>query len=44
MFSVCSAIVTLSVSFFVGLPSWITVGFLSVFTLGITILVIKLVR
>ena len=39
-----SSITVLSVSFFVGLPSFISVGLLSVFSLGMTILIIKLVR
>lgn len=42
--SLISAISILFVSFFVGLPSFISTGLLSVFSIGMTILIIKLVR
>lgn len=44
LIALISSITVLSVSFFVSLPSFISIGLGSVFSLGITILIIKLVR
>ena len=42
--AISTAVLSLGVSFFVGLPGFINMGLISVFGLGLTILIVKLVK